>query len=138
MGGFSLLEHTADVGIIATGGTLAEALSWVAEGMFSVIAELDNVKPEKHLDVSISSTDQGALVVDWLNELLYIHEAQDFLPREFIVTADESGTSLQAQCLGERVDPGRHCILASVKAATYHGLEVLHNGQWRIQVILDV
>lgn len=127
------------MGIIATGDTLAEALSWVAKGMFSVIAELENVKHEESLEVSIHSADHGAVTVDWLNELLYFYETQDFLPKEFLVTVDESGTSLKARCLGERVDPRRHRILASVKAATYHNLEVIqHRSQWRIQVILDV
>ena len=138
MGTFSLLEHTADVGIVATGDTLAEALSWAAKGMFSVIAEMQHVRACERLEVSINSTDRESLVVDFLNELLYIHEAQGFLPAEIVVETVESGTSLQAECLGEKVDPGRHLALASVKAATYHSLEVRHNGEWRVQVILDV
>jgi SHS2 domain-containing protein len=137
-GGFTLLEHTADVGIVATGATLGEALAWVAKGMFSVIADLDSVVPSETLGVSVASVDQSALVVDWLNELLYRYEAEGFLPREFNVTVDEEDASLQAQCLGERVDPERHCILTSVKAATYHGLELVHDSDWHIQVILDV
>ena len=138
MGGFKLLEHTADVGVIATGDSLDEALSWAAKGMFSVIAELDSVASVESLNVSVASLDQTALVVDWLNELLYRHEAEGFLPKEFQVSTDEAGTSLKARCLGEPVDPERHRLLTPVKAATYHGLEIAHNGNWRIQVILDV
>ena len=138
MGEFKFLEHTADVGIIATGDSLAEALSWAARGMFSVIAELDNVAPRESLEVSVSAPDQEALTVDWLNELLYRYEAEGFLPREFLVSVDETGTNLEAQCLGEPFDPERHHILTSVKAATYHELMVTHNQQWQIQVILDV
>jgi SHS2 domain-containing protein len=137
-GGFTLLEHTADVGIVATGASLAEALAWVARGMFSVIADLDSVAPREGLDVSVTSADPSALVVDWLNELLYRYEAEGFLPREFHVTVDETNASLQARCLGERVDPERHRILTSVKAATYHDLKLSHNGDYHIQVILDV
>lgn len=138
MGGFELLEHTADVGVVATGDTLAEALSWVAVGMFSVIADLDNVEPRESIEVSVNSTGIDTLVVDWLNELLYTYEAKGFLPREFQVSVDEPGNSLVAQCVGEPLDPARHEVLTIVKAATYHNLQVSHNGQWRIQVILDV
>jgi SHS2 domain-containing protein len=138
LGQFELLEHTADVGIIATGDSLAEALSWAAKGMFSVIADLDDVAPQESREVSVSSPDLEALAVDWLNELLYRYEAEGFLPRDFLVSVDETGTKLEAQCLGEPFDPERHHILTSVKAATYHELRVTHNREWRIRVILDV
>ena len=78
MAGFELLEHTADVGIVATGDTLAEALSWAAKGMFSVIVNPDGVEEREVLEVSVVSTDTTALVVDWLNELLYRYEAEGF------------------------------------------------------------
>jgi SHS2 domain-containing protein len=140
-GTFELLEHTADVGIVAAGDTLGEALAWAAKGMFSVIADLDTVSPRESLEVSVKAADREALVVDWLNELLYRYEAEGFLPREFNVMVDDTGTSLRAECRGEPVDPQRHQILTSVKAATYHQLELAHPppaDQWRIQVILDV
>jgi SHS2 domain-containing protein len=137
-GTFELLEHTADVGIVATGASLGEALAWAAKGMFSVIADLDTVSPRESLEVSVKAADREALVVDWLNELLYRYEAEGFLSREFNVMLDDAGTSLRAECWGEPVDLQRHQILTSVKAATYHGLELSHNGQWRVQVILDV
>ncbi|HEU0020847.1 MAG TPA: archease [Dehalococcoidia bacterium] len=137
-GTFALLEHTADVGIVATGASLEEALAWLAKGMFSVIANLDSVVLKECLEVSLISSDQEALAVDWLNELLYRYEAKGFLPREFKVTVDDTSTGLHAQCWGEYVDLQRHQILTSVKAATYHELQLSHNGQWRIQVILDV
>jgi hypothetical protein len=40
-GTFDLLEHTADLGIVATDDTLEEVLAWAAKGWFSVIADLD-------------------------------------------------------------------------------------------------
>lgn len=138
MGEFLLLDHTADVGILASGESLAEALSWVAKGMFSLIAEMDDVVPRESLNISVTSSDPSALIVDWLNELIYRYEAEGFLPKEFDVTVDNKGTSLLARCMGESLDHQRHRILSSVKAATYHDLVASHNGEWRIQVILDI
>jgi SHS2 domain-containing protein len=137
-GTFELLEHTADVGIVATGDSLGEALAWLATGMFSVIADLDTVTSRETREVEVASGDREALVADWLNELLYRYEAEGFLPREFKVRVDDAGTALRAECWGEPVDPERHQLLAAVKAATYHGLELSYDSQWRIQVILDV
>ena len=138
MGGFKLLEHTADVGVVATGDTFAEALGWLARGMLSIIVDLDGVEPREAAEVTVTSAGRDSLVVDWLNELLYRYEAEGFLPTDFDVAVSESQDSLVARCLGEAVDPERHGMLTGVKAATYHALEVSGIAEWRVQVVLDV
>ncbi len=138
MRGFEYLEHTADVGVVARGDTMAEALSYLAAGMFSIVADLDAVAARQTRSVSVTSTDTESLAVDWLNELLFHFEASGFLPKEFHVTADDGGTSLSARCVGERAETERHQVRAAVKAATYHRLQVSRDGGWRIQVILDM
>ena len=138
MGGFELLEHTADLKVVGRGKDLGEALAWIATGMFSVIADLDAVAARDTMHVSLTSSDREALAVDWLNELLFKYEAEGFLPKEFHVTVNEEGTALDADCLGEPGDPDRGLIWSVVKAATYHALEVSHNDEWRIQVVLDM
>lgn len=138
MGGFEYLEHTADLGVVGWGATLAKALAWTATGMFSEVADLEAVRPLHTREVSVTSTDVEALAVDWLNELLFRYEADGFLPSEFDITVNDSGTGLVANCVGEPADPQRHKLRSAIKAATYHGLKVSHDGEWRVQVILDV
>ena len=138
LGEYTILDHTADVGVLATGRDLASALSRAARGMFSVITALDLVEPRRALRVSVASADRETLVVDWLNELLYVHEAEGLLLSDFRVSVDRAGKSLEAECRGEAVDLDRHRMRLSVKAATYHDLEVWGNGEWRIRVVLDV
>ena len=141
MAGFTLLEHTADIGIIATGDSLEEALAWLAKGMFSLLVDPDTVAGQCSRQVSLTARDRESLVVDWLNELLYLFEATGFLFKECQVALPGPGR-LKAQCQGELLDPARHQIQTVIKAATYHGLEVSNElsnkGQWRVQVILDV
>lgn len=138
MAAFELRSHTADLAVFATGAAFADALAEVAKGMFSYIADLDTVSARGHIEVEVDSTDPEALVVDWLNELLYRYETERFLPIEFNVSLDDQGMGLKARCLGETVDPSRHRINAVVKAATYHGLKVSHNSTWGITVVLDI
>jgi SHS2 domain-containing protein len=138
LGGFTLVEHTADVGVSATGDSLEEALAWLAKGMFSLIVDPDTVAPSLVRRVSVSSRDRESLAVDWLNELIYQYEVTGFLVKDCRVTMPAEGDRLEARCRGEETDPARHQILTVVKAATYHNLLVSHNGQWRITVILDV
>ena len=138
MGAFTILDHTADVGVRATGEDFATALSWTAKGLFSVITDLDLVEPRELFQVSVASSDREILVVDWLNELLYVYEAEGLLLSEFRVTVGREQSTLEAECHGEPVNLSRHRMRLSVKAATYHELEVVGNGEWRIQVVLDV
>lgn len=136
---YQIIGHTADVGIIATGDTFAEALAWVAHGMFSLITDGERLRPRQAVEVTVSSSDGETLVVDWLNELLYRYETEGFLPVEFDVSVQESASTLTAVCRGEAVDLTRHELRTSVKAATYHGLSVAHNDRgWEIHVVLDV
>ena len=143
MGGYSLLEHTADVGINAYGDSLEDALSWLAAGMFSLIVDPSSVALGHAQVVSLVSRDRETLAVDWLNELLYLYEATGFLMKECRIelTPQEAGAAsfkLEAHCCGEVLDAARHHILGVIKAATYHQLSVTKDSLWRVKVILDV
>ena len=143
MGGYDILEHTADVGICAYGDSLEEALSWLATGMFSLIVDSSSVAPGHSQVVSLVSRDRETLAVDWLNELLYQYEATGFLIKECRIeltppNAGDASFKLEAHCCGEVFDTARHHILGVIKAATYHQLSVTQDSLWRVKVILDV
>ena len=44
MGSFQILEHTAEVGILAYGDTPSQVFGQAAKGMFSIMVELDAVE----------------------------------------------------------------------------------------------
>jgi len=153
VGRFTLLEHTADVGVSACGESLEEALRWLAAGTFSLIVDPDTVADSQSRVVSVSARDRESLAVDWLNELLYQYEATGFLLKDcriFLEQCDgeqcdgeqrhgeHEELKLEAHCRGDLLDPARHHILTVVKAATYHDLSVSQGRGWQINVILDV
>ena len=139
MGGFALLEHTADIGISACGDSLEEALCWLASGhVQSHRGHGDGHTFTSSRVISVASRDREALAVDWLNDLLYQYEATGFLLKECHVTLDQQETRLEALCHGEEVDLNRHHILTVIKAATYHRLSVSREEQWKVKVYLDV
>ena len=105
------MEHTADVGISAWGKNLAETLSWLAVGMFSLIVDPTTVASDHSQAVSLVSRDRETLAVDWLNELLYQYETTGFLLKECQVTLKQGYAGLKAIIHGEQVDPARHHIL---------------------------
>ncbi|MBI4297190.1 MAG: archease, partial [Chloroflexi bacterium] len=87
--------------------------------------------------VKVSSADREGLLVDWLNELLYVFDVEHLLLVRFEVDKLDDN-SLEARCYGEKVDLGRHRIKAGVKAATYHMVSVEEREGVRVRVILDI
>jgi SHS2 domain-containing protein len=138
MARYQILKHASDVSVLATGATLTDALASLAEGMFSLIVDTMTIVPRESIGVEIDAQDMDELIVEWLNELLFNYDADGFLPREFNITVDEAHYSLAAYCQGERIDRDRHFLRTEVKAATPDKLKVHHNGEWTIQVVLDI
>ncbi len=133
---FEFIEHTADVGLIAHGKTLAEAFANAACGMFSIIAGLKTVKETEWRTLEISEDGYEALLFEWLNSLLYFFDVEMLLLKRFdIIYLDKN--RLKAVCYGEKYDSSRHRLQAGVKAATYHMLKVDEQKK-QVQVIFDV
>jgi SHS2 domain-containing protein len=137
MAKFEIVDHTADVGIISYGSTLKEAFANMAYGMFSLIADLEKVAEELCYEVEVNTSDQEALLVCWLNELLYLYGVENVIFKRFEIESLEE-RSLQAKVYGEKVDFSKYEILTEVKAATYHELKIEKENGFKAQVIFDI
>lgn len=133
---FKLIEHTADIGLTAYGGTLAEAFANAAYGMFSIMAELKKVKEKESRSVEIREAETETLLFEWLNSLLYLFDVETLLFRRFDVQLLDNN-SLRATCYGEKYDSARHQLKLGIKSATYYMLSV-DKDKNRVQVIFDV
>ncbi len=134
---FEIVNHTADVGIIAYGADMNEVFANAAKGLFSLITELDDVEEVVHRDIEITAPDQESLLVGWLNELIYLFDTENILFKRFDITR-LSQTELKAKSYGEKVDSSRHKIKIGVKATTYHMLKIDRNNGCKAQVLFDI
>lgn len=134
---FEVLEHTADIGIIAYGADLKEAFANAGKGLFSLMVDLDSVQESLEREIEVAAQDMESLLVEWLNELIYLFDAEHLLFKRFDITELERGR-LRGKGFGEPVDPGRHEIHIGVKAATYHQLRIESDHGYRFQVIFDI
>lgn len=135
---FETIEHTADIGIRAFGATLTEAFENAAVAMFSLITDLDSVKPVDEYTIAVMADDSETLLVEWLNELLYLFESNSVLFCRFKVM-ELGETSLKASAFGETIDPARHKLETDIKAVTYHMLKIARvDSSWSATVIFDV
>jgi len=131
----SFLEHTGEIHLRVWAGSLVEFLAEAGRALAGL--ELgggggDAVGP--WAAVEVQSTDRAALLVDWLNELIYQAESGLQVPTEFdLQQVGDSG--VRGRIRGAPVSESP----ALVKAATLHGARVeLVEGGLEGDVILDV
>ena len=135
--GFEIIEHTADAGIRAYGSDIKEVFSNAARGLFSLITELDDVGEAEYRDIELNAPDEENLLVEWLNELIYLFDAENILFKRFDISEIDN-TKLKVRSYGERVDSSRHRLKTGVKAATYHMLKIERGYGCIAEVLFDI
>ena len=135
--GFEVFDHTADVGLRAWGPDLATPFGQAARGLANLLVPLDAVRQTLRRELTVAAGDPEALLVAWLDELLFVFEIERLVFARFEVALPTVGTLL-ATAYGEAFDPERHRGGVVVKAATFHQIAVQPGSPARLQVILDV
>ena len=136
--GFKVLDHTADIGITAYSADIKELFINAATGLFSLMVDLKTVKEDTEREVKLTAEDEETLLVEWLNELIYIFDVEHLLFKRFQI--DElNGSQVKARCFGEKVDQSRHRLERAIKAATYHMLRITKSDiGYEVTVIFDI
>src|SRR5271157_2160416 len=79
------LDHTADAGILVQAPDLKELFARAAWGMFSLVTDIDMVRPVERSRIRIEASDRLALMVNWLAELNYRHVTEHRLFGKFSI-----------------------------------------------------
>ena len=136
--GYSILDHPADLGIEATGETLAEAFEQAASGLISVILDPSSIDSPEKMQTTLNASDYHELLVRWLSEILYLYDGRGFAPKEFGIRS-LTETNLTAVVRGERFSTEKHVTRLDVKAVTYHQIFIEENENGaRVRVYLDI
>lgn len=138
---YRFLEHTADVGVEIEAGSYPELLSEGLLALTDCLTAVEGIDVELERRVDLTAPRREDLVVDWLNELVYLFEAESMLFRqaELEVRETEGAIRLSGVLRGERYDPDRHPIKTLIKAVTYHQLSVSSSTRgWTARLIFDI
>jgi len=135
---YEVFEHTADVGLHASGATLRELFAHVAEGMESLLVSPEQVRAQFGREIRVEGHDAVSLLINWLNELIFLFDTEYLIFRHFEID-DLSETRLHAFARGEAYDAQRHDLGSAIKAATWHdaAVERVEDG-YRATVIFDI
>ena len=133
---FEILEHTADIGLQLSGDTIEEVFQAAGEGFATLQgAWFAGVGEEREIEVR--AVDNAGLLAAWINELLYLQEAEDAVFGGFDVRSVTDGALQAVVRIAPRAE--RELEAVGVKAATYHQLRLERGSNgWTADVYLDV
>ena len=135
---YTIFEHTADVGIEVTAESREQLFTNSSLAMADVMFETTPSGTSETRLVMVVGDKVDELLIAWLNELLYIYSVERLVFSEFS-DVKLTETSFMARAHGERADSDKHRIETEIKAATYHGFSIEHDGdKYRARIIFDV
>jgi SHS2 domain-containing protein len=131
--------HGADMGVRGLGRTKAEAFEQAAEALAAVVVDDPGALGTTCVTpISLASDDDGVLLVDWLNEIVYAMAVERCVFGRFRVSIE--GSRLEGEAIGEPIATAREAPAVEVKGATYTALKVERgdDGTWLAQCVVDV
>jgi SHS2 domain-containing protein len=139
---YQILEHTADIGLRAWGETREALFENCALGLAEILDRRWREGPREvasaftGLSADLRAPDIEALLVDWMNELLFLLE-RDVVCLSATKIHEMDETRLSADIV---LDPCAHAPEGTeLKAATYHQLSVRRRDfEWEATVYFDV
>jgi SHS2 domain-containing protein len=135
---YTLIEHTADIGIRVKAKDLKGLFKNAAQAMFEIIAErrdLEAIKQEK-TKIEQKADNIEELFINWLNELLSLSATKEIIFSDFKIDRFEEN-NLEATVIGGNIK--NYKVNTEIKAATYHQLELKKvTSGWEAKVIFDV
>ena len=132
-----LIAHTAELALRLRAETPADLCAEACRALGSLLREEVGVAPaagEATRTLTVEAVDADALLVDLLNELIYVAETERWAP-SVVDSVEWTATRVVLRLAGPplRGTPSR------IKSATHHGLALRRVGRgWEAEVIFDV
>ena len=129
---------TADLTVDTWGETLEDVFRQAAIALFNAMTPLEGIGRNETREFEVKGDDLGALLFNFLDELLYLHEVELIVFSAFDLEIDGESFVLKAVCRGEFFDVSRHVQGIAVKAVTFHQMKFEETDEgWALRVVLD-
>jgi SHS2 domain-containing protein len=134
------LDHTADIKFQSFGKTIEESFVNASEALKRSIVGEEDIKSKMRKDVEISANSIDNLIYKFLEEFLFLLDAEDFIFSKIEkIKIDEKKFKLKMEIKGDL--SSNYKISNEVKAVTYNEMFVKFDEKtqnWICQVVLDV
>lgn len=136
--GWQCFDHTADVGLEVWATDMHGLLEEAAQAVAATMFDQDSVAEEREHEFAVEAEEPEELLVAWLDEILYAFDAEHFVTARAVVNRLDDGV-VAGILVGQTYDPARHEQLVSVKAVTYHDLQIEETDRGlEVRIVLDV
>jgi len=119
--GFVEVDHIADLAIRVWGKDINTILARAAEGLYTIMGVKYDTTSQNEREISLEDLNQENLLVDFLNELLYLGE-NDHLYLDSM-RFEERNDAIVVKAKTHKIQN----IEREIKAVTYHELEIIEN-----------
>jgi SHS2 domain-containing protein len=134
MTSFEEIEHTADRAFRVRGRDMAGLLENAARAMQAVDGPRPARQPTATEEIEVGGVDRESLLVNWLNEILYLEQTHRLICVRFHIT-ELDDHHLRARIETRKCDPSQ----THIKAVTFHNLQIREVSEGlEAEVILDV
>ncbi|MFH1680480.1 MAG: archease [Candidatus Eisenbacteria bacterium] len=136
--GVRWLGHDADLRLAVRAVSRERLFVLAAEAVARSMIDGDPPEESDRRTIRLEADDAEALLVSWLNEVIYLVTGGVFFPAT-VRSLEIRGCSLVAEHAGVSRGPCFPPLAREVKAATFHGLRIAEgNGTWRGTILFDV
>jgi len=135
---YEILDHTADVCVRVYGKSIGEVLKNAACAMMDMVTDREKVNPVEEIEIEAQGETEEELLVHWLQEILYFHQAKKMVFRDFeVILLNE--TRVKGKAFGENIDLEKHELSSDIKAVTYHNLKIEPlDDRLKVDVVFDI
>ena len=135
---YRIIEHTADTGFEVRGNTKEQVFEAAGLAFFSIMWRIKNPNLTQPEVVEVSGIDLKELLVNFLEEFLYLYDAKGLVCSQLKVE-NITDTKICSKAWLQPFDEALDQELLGVKAVTYHQLQIeKKDRKWSAQVFLDI
>ncbi|MEA3440142.1 MAG: archease [Chloroflexota bacterium] len=132
--GYREIEHTADWELEVWAPNLSTLLEQAARGMYTLAGTTLQPGPRQMKQLSLNSLDAESLLVDFLDELLWLVEDEGLAFEQFKISI-QNNSSLDAVLVGALIAQRTK----EIKAVTYHNLRIIKSLRGlEVRIVFDV
>jgi SHS2 domain-containing protein len=137
---FEFLDHPADAKFRAYGKSLEEGFQNAAYALVSLMWNRERIRPKIEHTVVVEGKDLKQLLLNFLEEVLFLLDAQSFLlhsVNDLSIGHEGDRYQLKGLFFGDHFQEGQETF-GDVKAITYHDMLIAQDNEVMVQVVVDV
>ena len=132
---YRFVEHTADIAFEVEAESVEELFVDAANAFYEAFCNRGLVKEEEEKSLELEEDDIEHLLYSWLNEILFLFDAEHFAAKEIDVSVKNN--TLKAKLIGGKITP--EAVKLEPKAITMHKFRVERkDGKYYAFVIVDI